>query len=730
MSTIAHSCWKATRKVIVYEQLIHKMRKHVEASTSEPDLARKLRHGFYAHEVVSRIQAFGKERRLRQKSSEPTIGDNVLHRGNKARRASVTGDASTPNVNSNRRRHSGIFEKLIQPFKRATVTPSQSRRTSRAEIHTPSSEQNIPALHVEKDKIVKRNRRIKGSLQGNAPIRVKSWVRTIQQEDHEIPLKQRELDEQVAMPSDASHSQQVLDNLRQTVHIPSEETLPETAEQFGSHATGLAKTTLAVPVLQALGLRPTSSSEGISAPAEKLAIDVTATSRLEFDVGRRQSSFSSTVSNSYCSSICIGPGSSKDSLLLDPIRTIESFVPIAVQPDFVHDHTVQGERKTKRKSKPANLTPLQIEHTRSASSHHSPMGITRGQQPQAELADSIGSSQGSLKRFSKSLASLGSAILSSRSNASLPMRVSGSVSSLAQYNDGDNTNGADSPRGSRQLMPRSFSRIGTAFRSTGHESSSSNSTFTRHISRSNPRVRSTDSTGGGNLPRTASMSSRYQWASDDVEDKNNAANDVQSPLSSTFTSPEKTSTSLPTQLATISPVSTAGRLAEKRSRSVDFNLNRAGLQITSKREYDRRKNISTHQVVETSTIYAMHESSHTLLSPLGEPEETQGKVNQYHIIKDIGSGAYGRVVLCRNEQDQRYYACKIISKSRLRKKFRWSSPGSRGGLSTSAESVQMDHLWSIKREVAILKKLSKHPNINALVEVLDDGKEDNLYMSE
>ena len=121
-----------------------------------------------------------------------------------------------------------------------------------------------------------------------------------------------------------------------------------------------------------------------------------------------------------------------------------------------------------------------------------------------------------------------------------------------------------------------------------------------------------------------------------------------------------------------------------------------------------------HKVLETSTIYFMNEQF-SCISPTGEVETCQGKVNQYHLLRDIGSGAYGKVVLCRNEQTGRYYACKIISKNRLKKKFRWH--------------VNADHLESVKREIAILKKISKHRNINALVEVLDDGREDNLYMS-
>ncbi|KAI8827101.1 kinase-like domain-containing protein [Fimicolochytrium jonesii] len=165
---------------------------------------------------------------------------------------------------------------------------------------------------------------------------------------------------------------------------------------------------------------------------------------------------------------------------------------------------------------------------------------------------------------------------------------------------------------------------------------------------------------------------------------------------------------------------------------MDSNINKLAEPKRSTKTTERRRPAPVHRIIETSTIYAMHEGSHTLVNPLGGgAEECQGKVNQYQIIKDIGSGAYGRVVLCRNEQDSRYYACKIISKSRLRKKFRWSqSLPVRGGSagSGSGSSGINDHLGSIKREVAILKKLSKHPNINALVEVLDDGKEDNLYM--
>ncbi|KAI8851477.1 kinase-like domain-containing protein [Chytridium lagenaria] len=176
-------------------------------------------------------------------------------------------------------------------------------------------------------------------------------------------------------------------------------------------------------------------------------------------------------------------------------------------------------------------------------------------------------------------------------------------------------------------------------------------------------------------------------------------------------------------------------VASKRSRSVDFGLHRIRSLSTqptptstqppsrpnvnlnlfpirlalrnpvsnSSASLRSRRPPQPHQVVETTTIYDKHEQPTRVVSPHGQPEDSQGKVNQYLILRDIGRGSFGRVT---------YFACKIISKSRLKRQFRFSN----------------DHLSSVKKEIAILKKLSRHPNINALVEVLSDDNEDNLYM--
>lgn len=128
----------------------------------------------------------------------------------------------------------------------------------------------------------------------------------------------------------------------------------------------------------------------------------------------------------------------------------------------------------------------------------------------------------------------------------------------------------------------------------------------------------------------------------------------------------------------------------------------------------KRRIFSNPQPVKlTSEVYTADDSE-TRVSSTGEEEVSIGRLNQYYLIKDIGYGAYGRVVLCRNEFDDRYYACKMVSKGRLKRKFRWK---------TDSDGVSM-----IRKEIAILKKISAHIHINSLIEVLEDEDEDMIYM--
>ncbi|KAI0115913.1 kinase-like domain-containing protein [Nemania sp. FL0031] len=124
---------------------------------------------------------------------------------------------------------------------------------------------------------------------------------------------------------------------------------------------------------------------------------------------------------------------------------------------------------------------------------------------------------------------------------------------------------------------------------------------------------------------------------------------------------------------------------------------------------------------------------------------SQYTVNQYVIGDEIGRGSYGAVHRA-TDQFGHQYAVKEFSKSRLRKRaqshiLRRPGPGvphQRGpgmGLNNfhkrqfgrQEDAEAKDALYLIRAEIAIMKKLN-HPNLVALIEVLDDPEEDSLYM--
>jgi calcium/calmodulin-dependent protein kinase kinase 2 len=96
-------------------------------------------------------------------------------------------------------------------------------------------------------------------------------------------------------------------------------------------------------------------------------------------------------------------------------------------------------------------------------------------------------------------------------------------------------------------------------------------------------------------------------------------------------------------------------------------------------------------------------------------------VNHYRLFQTLGSGAFGCVRLCCDENTGDLFAVKCISKRRMFRK---------GGLARSpkgAPIIGRDPLEDLKREIAILKKL-EHPHIVKLFEVMDDPHHDIVYM--
>ena len=123
------------------------------------------------------------------------------------------------------------------------------------------------------------------------------------------------------------------------------------------------------------------------------------------------------------------------------------------------------------------------------------------------------------------------------------------------------------------------------------------------------------------------------------------------------------------------------------------------------------------------------------------------RINQYIIKEEIGRGSFGAVHLAIDQYGTEY-AVKEFSKSRLRRRAQsnilrfphaarkkghiaaglgLNAPLHRHSTSELQDTDQGSALSLIKEEIAIMKKLN-HGNLVSLIEVLDDPREDSLYM--
>lgn len=119
-------------------------------------------------------------------------------------------------------------------------------------------------------------------------------------------------------------------------------------------------------------------------------------------------------------------------------------------------------------------------------------------------------------------------------------------------------------------------------------------------------------------------------------------------------------------------------------------------------------------------------------------EHGKRRLNQYTILKKLGTGSFGMVHLAHDHTLNRQVALKECSKSKLRKqkkqqqgmflgRGRGRGPNRRVTVSRPIIEESANSLDLVRGEVAILKKLS-HKNIVKLYEVLDDPSQDSLFM--
>ncbi|KAI1323480.1 kinase-like protein [Xylariaceae sp. FL0255] len=87
-------------------------------------------------------------------------------------------------------------------------------------------------------------------------------------------------------------------------------------------------------------------------------------------------------------------------------------------------------------------------------------------------------------------------------------------------------------------------------------------------------------------------------------------------------------------------------------------------------------------------------------------------INQYEVLEELGRGVHGKVKLARNLETGENVAVKIIP--------RFSKKRRLGKVTASPQD-------KTKREIAILKKI-RHPNVVALLEIIDDPELKKIYM--
>ncbi|KAL8848116.1 MAG: hypothetical protein Q9221_006836 [Calogaya cf. arnoldii] len=94
-----------------------------------------------------------------------------------------------------------------------------------------------------------------------------------------------------------------------------------------------------------------------------------------------------------------------------------------------------------------------------------------------------------------------------------------------------------------------------------------------------------------------------------------------------------------------------------------------------------------------------------------DPISGRKTVNQYELLKKLGSGQHGTVKLARDVTSNEHVAVKIVRRHPRKRRLRRSE----------------DTGELIKREIAILKQ-ARHPHVVSLIEVIDDDEYQKVYL--
>lgn len=160
--------------------------------------------------------------------------------------------------------------------------------------------------------------------------------------------------------------------------------------------------------------------------------------------------------------------------------------------------------------------------------------------------------------------------------------------------------------------------------------------------------------------------------------------------------------------------------------SLIVQTNKLNIKTTMKKEKVSDKNINENKITkdigkDVIDNIKKFNIKRTLVNNKFYDKDNIKHVNNYKIIKDIGSGSYSRVSLVENELDGNIYAAKIVSEMALTKKKKFF------GKDENGNTLIITMFDDVKREMDIWSKLND-TYITNLYEIIEDVESKKYYM--
>lgn len=128
--------------------------------------------------------------------------------------------------------------------------------------------------------------------------------------------------------------------------------------------------------------------------------------------------------------------------------------------------------------------------------------------------------------------------------------------------------------------------------------------------------------------------------------------------------------------------------------------------------YQRQKNFSEYE--DKCALEKPHRAKDVTKAKISVDSNGKMTVNQYVLIKKLGTGSFGKVKLFLNTENNQLYAIKIMKKKTLLKRRYGMKQGSM--------------FEDVVREISIMRNLD-HKNVLKLYEIINDPKEDKLFLA-